>query len=755
MKPTIYIHSENTARYDAVYRHLYKFSAQNGNFNLSIIQPNITNNLPIQANDYLLILGENDIAQYGYDHYVQIFQPHQCIYPARDAFQLEASKAFTRDFIAASPFSGMNPTYEVLDNKMDINFSNLTYKNTVIKADGLASGKGVFVWSDHFKNDSEGVAIVRELFTKHDKIVIEDKLVGREFSLISLIWGKNIQHFPIVLDFKRLNNNDKGPNTGGMGTISFPYGQPSFLTEQDLTQCYNLNTYVAKTTNYQGFLYGSFIKTTTGEIKMIEYNCRLGDSEAVNIFGLLQSSIYDFLTGQDIAMKINVSSYTYFRYIVPKGYPTLESSPENPYIIANLNKISCDNIYLANSKIINKDCYSDSQDGYTILKMTKSRAIGIFTISDDLDIVVSQNDNLIKSIIGDVHYRTDIGNNLKNLATQSSGTLNYLAHLDNYNHLITNAKKYIDSCNEEIAAKYNGQMQLIGKIGDFANSVQYGNVKLICSIDGAGTKTKFLEGMPNRFHTLGKDIVTHNVNDMLCNNGTPIAVLDYYGCDKLDKNEFAQFIDGVMIACCENLIPLIGGETAEMRGIFIDGEIEVLGVVLGMILDDKFKNGEKIQGGEYLYGIGSRGAHTNGYTKLREIDAKVGGMPKEIKEFFAQPHRNYTEIVRMIKQKICEKGLAWEDVIVGMAHITGGGFEDNIGRLFKYRLPNLQLNLRDWRQNLPISWNWLYENAELSWDNFIRVFNAGWGFVLVTNRELGDDIIGDFGHDIMMIGRIC
>jgi phosphoribosylformylglycinamidine cyclo-ligase len=282
----------------------------------------------------------------------------------------------------------------------------------------------------------------------------------------------------------------------------------------------------------------------------------------------------------------------------------------------------------------------------------------------------------------------------------------------------------------------DGKIKVIGKIGDFANSIQYNGCKLICSVDGAGTKTKFLEGNPERFRILGQDIVIHNINDMYCQNGSPIGMLDYFGCDKLDKTEFAEFITGVLEACKEYEIPLIGGETAEMTGIFQPGEIEVLGILLGIIPEgiSGQNGGDRISKGNIIYGISSNGAHTNGYTKLRGIQDK---MPEHIIKFFSQPHRSYVEIMNQIKTILGDVGI----VLLGMAHITGGGFIDNITRIFPEG-GDLHLELigkSEW--DMRSEWWWVYENSGMEWSEFLRVFNAGWGFCFITDKEIPDGVL--------------
>ena len=221
----------------------------------------------------------------------------------------------------------------------------------------------------------------------------------------------------------------------------------------------------------------------------------------------------------------------------------------------------------------------------------------------------------------------------------------------------------------------------------------------------------------------------------------------YFGCDKLDKVQFGEFIQGALEVCRRYGIALIGGETAEMRGIYQPGEVEVLGILLGVVPVSP-RNGVRITKGNWIYGIPSNGAHTNGYTKLREIDASVeGGMPAEIKEFFSQPHKNYIGVVDFIA------GLP-NMRITGRCDITGGGFQDNIERV----LPSCGMEIQIEKWPLVREWQWLFDHSGMDWDSFIRVFNAGYGFCIITEEVITSEMMVNIeeriGETIRLLGKI-
>ena len=761
MAAKLLIHGEKSARFAALVKYC---DCQNIDYN--VLQSPLDNIYPADCDNlrcFLIILNENDIVRYGDDYRVK-YPSLRCVFPSSEAVELEASKYFCRKFLQVNGLSQYNPGFKVVYRGENPAVVIDDFKDMVIKADGLASGKGVFVHGEHFSSNEEAIAIVNGLLEKHMCVVVEEKLLGEEFSVISFCWRGVITHFPVIKDFKRRNNGDCGPNTGGMGTISFAGGLAPFVNEADYARCCELNSVVAQLAEFNGFLYGSFMKLVgSGDIKLIEYNVRPGDSEAVNMFALLESNLLEHLFDPiNNQLAINRREYTFFRYLVPVSYPNCGFSAVNGGLGSELgsNMLIVDRRLIPGVHNVNQEPVwypanisklDITLEGDLVYKMSNSRAGGIFTHGTDLASVISSNNRYLTGIVGRVHYRTDIHEyfNPAKYAIQANATkFNYLGHLDNYNGIIGDIKKRIDESNLQIEKDMGGAIKIIGQIGDFANSIQFNlgasQIKLICSVDGAGTKTKFLEGHPDRFRILGSDIVVHNINDMYCNHGRPIALLDYFGCDKLDKSQFSEFIDGALAVCQQYGIALIGGETAEMRGIYQSGEVEVLGILLGLVADSPV-NGMDIKHGNWIYGISSNGAHTNGYTKLREIDARTeGGMPADIKQFFSQPHKNYTGIVDTISKIVR---------INGLAHITGGGFADNIERI----LPaGLRVEMNRWE--LAPQWQWLFDHSGMDWDSFIRVFNAGYGFCILVSEEIPDEKLAEIksktGDKIDFLGRI-
>lgn len=323
--------------------------------------------------------------------------------PTTDHAQIESSKGFTRDLMQEFNIPGQ-PAYRRFESYTDdagLFLSQLS-GNYVIKADGLCGGKGVVVSGEHLNGIEEGVAYCQNLGSP---FVIEEKLVGPEFSLISFCDGEHLAHMPVVQDHKRAFVGDTGPNTGGMGSYSDNDHAMPFLSDEDIQAAQKLNELTARAlkakfgTGYKGFLYGGFMKTPTG-VKLIEYNARLGDPEAINLLGLLETDLTDLcqalvngtLNKVDVTFK---SLASVCKYVVPEGYPTDSVKGKSVDVSAVSHP---QNLYFA---------AIDQQDDQMI--MTGSRAIAVLGLGPTIAEAEQQAERLCQQIKGPVFHRPDIG----------------------------------------------------------------------------------------------------------------------------------------------------------------------------------------------------------------------------------------------------------------------------------------------------------------------------------------------------------
>ena len=325
--------------------------------------------------------------------------------PKKKLAQIETSKSFTRDLFKKYQIPGC-PKYQTFETIEGVSeFFNELENNYVVKFDGLAGGKGVKVSGEHLHNMSEASAYCQEIIDKGGKFVIEEKFIGEEFSLMSFCDGKSLKHMPIVQDHKRAYENDTGPNTGGMGTYTDINHSLPFLTIEDVNQAKEMNkatiNALAKKFNesYKGILYGGFIATADG-VKLIEYNARLGDPEAMNVLSLIETDFIDicYAITDGTLDKINVQfnkQATVCKYVVPEGYPENPVKGE-PVDISNVDNL--DNLYYASVDIHNEK-----------LIECGSRTIAIVGIANSISLAETMAEKEAASIKGPLFHRQDIG----------------------------------------------------------------------------------------------------------------------------------------------------------------------------------------------------------------------------------------------------------------------------------------------------------------------------------------------------------
>ena len=327
--------------------------------------------------------------------------------PKKDLAQIETSKGFTRDLLEEYNIPG-GPKYQTFNSMYRVSeFLNDLGENYVVKYDGLAGGKGVKVSGDHLHSHDEALEYCQELIDAGSKFVIEEKFIGQEFSLMSFCDGEHLQHMPAVQDHKRAYEGDTGPNTGGMGTYSDANHGLPFLTDDDITQAHEINIATAKALKgkcgegYKGILYGGFMATANG-VKLIEYNARFGDPEAMNVLSLLDSDFIEICNGvvdgniDQVNVRFN-NKATVCKYAVPKGYPDNPVRGQ-PVDISNIE--NPDGLFYASV---------DIQNGQLV--EAGSRTIAVVGVGDTISAAEHDAEKEVSSITGPLFHRADVGTN--------------------------------------------------------------------------------------------------------------------------------------------------------------------------------------------------------------------------------------------------------------------------------------------------------------------------------------------------------
>ncbi|MDX9816039.1 MAG: phosphoribosylamine--glycine ligase [Smithellaceae bacterium] len=329
--------------------------------------------------------------------------------PTKSLARLETSKSFTRNLVNKYKISG-NPKYKVFLAMDGVEKFLNELEGIVLKPDGLTGGKGVMVQGDHFSTKKEALKLCEQILGGGSSVIVEEKFDGEEFSLQCLCDGKTVVGTPLVQDHKRRFDGDKGPNTGGMGSYSLPDHSMPFLKSSDIEAGLEITRQVAAALSketgspYKGIMYGGFIATKNG-VKLLEYNARFGDPEAMNILPLLKTDFVEIcwhvIDGTLDKIKIEFEhKATVCKYVVPKGYGL---PADHPDAASSKAKIEVDDVGKARLYYSSID---KKEDG---LYLSSSRAIGIVGIADTLEEARKIAEEGVKAIKGPVAYREDIG----------------------------------------------------------------------------------------------------------------------------------------------------------------------------------------------------------------------------------------------------------------------------------------------------------------------------------------------------------
>ncbi len=331
-----------------------------------------------------------------------------CIGPKIEAAQLEGSKIFTRQLLDKNNLKS-NIMYEIfvsLDG-VEAFIKELGVENVVVKPNGLTGGKGVRVYGDHLFSKQEIIDYCQKLVKNGSYFIIEEKLNGEEFTLQAFVDGNRVVGNPLVQDFKRAYNDDKGPNTGGMGSYSIEDHSLPFIDVFDVNEAISeMNKVVSAVkketgTEYKGFLYGQFMKVKKG-IKLVEFNVRLGDPEAMNVLPILKDNFVDLcykILDGNLPVKLNFEKKaTVCKYLAPEGYPV--NPLRDQRIIIHKEKIE-----EIGAKFYYASVYKKDNSIYT----TTSRAIGMLGISDTLEEAEKIAEKGVSFIEGKLFHRSDVG----------------------------------------------------------------------------------------------------------------------------------------------------------------------------------------------------------------------------------------------------------------------------------------------------------------------------------------------------------
>ncbi|XP_037760699.1 trifunctional purine biosynthetic protein adenosine-3 isoform X1 [Chelonia mydas] len=674
----------------------------------------------------------------------------RCFGPTAKAAQLESSKSFSKAFldrhgIPTARWKAFTNPKEACSFITSADFPAL-----VVKASGLAAGKGVIVAT----NKEGACKAVHEIMQDKtfgaagETVVVEELLVGEEVSCLCFTDGVTVAPMPPAQDHKRLKDGDQGPNTGGMGAYC-PAPQISkdlLLKIRDTILQKAVDGMKEEGVPYIGVLYAGLMLTNDGP-KVLEFNCRFGDPECQVILPLLKSDLYEVIQAtikRELSSSMPVWSEDSAAMTVVmacEGYPGNYAKGLEITGFSEAKELGLE-VFHAGTAI---------KDGKVVTN--GGRVLTVTAIKKDLMSALEEANKGVAAIhFKGAIYRKDIGyraiaflSNSRGLTYKNSGV-----DIAAGNTLVQKIKPLAAAtsrpgCNAELGG-FAGLFDL--------KAAGYKDPILVSGTDGVGTKLKIAQ-MCKKHDTIGQDLVAMCVNDVLAQGAEPLFFLDYFACGKLDTEVAQAVIAGIAEACKKAGCSLLGGETAEMPGMYLPGEYDLAGFVVGAVEQGQMlPQLERVAEGDVVIGIASSGVHSNGFSLVRKIVEKssldftspsvAGSGDQTLGELLLTPTKIYSKTLLPVLRS---------GRVKAYAHITGGGLLENIPRVLPGSF-GVVLDAHSWQ--IPEIFSWLQKEGNLSEEEMARTFNCGIGAVLVVEKELAQQVLKDIQRheEAWLIGKV-
>ncbi|KAK1876744.1 Trifunctional purine biosynthetic protein adenosine-3 [Dissostichus eleginoides] len=637
-----------------------------------------------------------------------------CFGPSAKAAQLEASKSFSKAFmerhgIPTARYGSFTDAQEACSFIRTADFPAL-----VVKASGLAAGKGVIVASNKEEACQAVMDIIKDraFGSAGETVVVEELLEGEEVSCLCFTDGFSVAAMPPAQDHKRLQDGDLGPMTGGMGAYC-PTPQVSQEILQHITESVLQKTVDGMREEgapYVGVLYAGLMLTKEGP-KVLEFNCRFGDPECQVLLPLLKSDLYEVILNT-MSGKLASSAPVWHQdssavtvVMASAGYP---GSYKKGVEITGLSQVQDSGLQVFHAG-------TSLKDGAVV--STGGRVLTVTAVKSSLETALTAANQGVASVgFPGAVYRRDIGHRAIAHLKQHRGLTYKDSGVD-----IAAGNKLVEMIKP--LAKATSRAGCNAELGGFAGlfdlkAAGFIDPILVSGTDGVGTKLKIAQAC-GQHGGLGQDLVAMCVNDVLAQGAEPLFFLDYFSCGKLDVDVASSVIGGVAKACELAGCALLGGETAEMPGVYAPGEYDLAGFCVGAVergaLLPRMKD---IEEGDLLIGLASSGVHSNGFSLL---SGSFGTSGQTVGEVLLTPTKIYSRVLLPILRS---------GAVKAYAHITGGGLLENIPRVLPQELA-VDLDASRW--SLPPVFSWLHKEGSLSEEEMTRTFNCGLGAVLVVS----------------------
>ncbi|KAJ3882728.1 aminoimidazole ribonucleotide synthetase [Lentinula edodes] len=674
--------------------------------------------------------------------------------PSPLAARMEGSKSFSKDFMARHSI----PTAEFRvfqSSQIDeaIHYVKTCGHLVVLKADGLAAGKGVLIP----QSEEEAIAGLKNILVENvfgaagNQVVVEEQLTGPEISVLAFSDGYTVVPLPAAQDHKRIGEGDVGLNTGGMGAYApAPVASPAIMKqimEESLRP--TIDGMRRDGFPFVGMLFTGFMLTSNGP-KVLEYNVRFGDPETealvllldqkADLAAILLACAEHRLDSVPVPIRNGVAVSV---VLASAGYPGSYAKGKQ----IQFGELPSDTVAF--------HAGTEQKSGATLTAGGRVLVAAAFsaTLEEALKIVYQAVDQI--SFEGKT-YRRDIAHRPVLVALKVSGSNKGLTYaqagvsVDAGNTLVEVIKPFVRS------TRRSGADAEIGGFGGVFDLKATGYIDpvLVSGTDGVGTKLRV--AVDAGIHdTVGIDLVAMSVNDLLVQGAEPLYFLDYYGCSKLDVAIASQVIQGIAEGCREAKCALIGGETAEMPGMYQPGDYDLAGFAVGAVERERILPSNNIVAGDILLGVASSGLHSNGFSLVRKILETTNlsyssPCPWDTTLTLGRALLKPTAIY--VKQIL---PAAQAGYIKGMSHITGGGFVENIPRVLPKEL-GCSIDASSWE--LPPVFQFLMKQGGVEPLEMARTFNNGIGMVVIVSESsapLVTETLRKAGNaEIYQIGRV-
>ncbi|KAI4138593.1 MAG: hypothetical protein L6R39_006707 [Caloplaca ligustica] len=676
----------------------------------------------------------------------------RCFGPTKMAARMEGSKTFAKDFMARHKiptaryrnFSDFNEASQHLDQ---------VQYDVVLKATGLAAGKGVIIPASkqEAQNALKEMMVDKRFGSAGNEVVIEEYLIGQELSFLSFVDGYTVKSLVPAQDHKPIYDNDQGPNTGGMGCYApTPIASDTLMREvhQTILQP-TVDGMRMERMPFRGLLFTGIMVTKDGP-RVLEYNTRFGDPETQTLLPLMEGDLVEvmlactdgYLDTVDVKCKPG-SSVTVVA--AAAGYPGSYKNGETISIDPEPSGEEATHIFHAGTSLASGP-----------LKTSGGRVIAVTAVAPDLKNALSKAYTTMSTIrFEGMHYRKDIAHRALASAPPSTESCNYASagvSIDAGNDLINRIRPLVASTARP------GADSSIGGFGgtfDLAAAGYSQSPILVSGVDGVGTKLRIAQRM-NKHDTIGIDLVAMCVNDIVACGAEPLYMEDTFNTDRLDVDVAVEVVRGVVNGCRQANCALTGGETAEIGDMLKEGTYTLEGATTGAIPRHRnvLPRKDEMVENDVLLGLRSSGCHSNGFSLVQQIVSRSGldytapapwDPSSTVGASLLTPTKIYVKpLLRVIAN----------DLVKGVAHITGGGIPENVPRALPAHLA-AEVGAKAW--DVPPVFRWLKEAGNVSKEEMARVFNMGIGMVLVVAEKDAGPVtrtLEEDGEEVVRIGKL-